>query len=179
MTSPIFKNFTEDPKLEEFCPGGKPRDDWYVSQTCPDSQLIHHHPPLVYNLAADPFEMYHLPSDSELAKELVTKARELKMRHLDTIPNNIPQQLGIYDMNVNPCCDYPVCSCNKLTPEMEVVQRRAFTKWPAHLPRNKTAFLSPTYEFIPSSREHFRGSLLPQSLRRDDLEEDQALIPFD
>jgi len=179
MTSPIFKNFTEDPKLEEFCPGGKPRDDWYVSQTCPDSQLIHHHPPLVYNLAADPFEMYPLPSESELAKELVAKARELKMRHLDTIPSNIPQQLGIYDLNVNPCCDYPVCSCNKLTSELEVVQRRAFTKWPAHLPRNRTASLTPSYEFISSQREHFRGSLIPQSASRSDFDDDQALIPFD
>lgn len=149
MTSPIFKNFTEDPKLEEFCPGGKPKDDWYVSQTCPESQLIHHNPPLVFDLNRDPFEMYHLSPKSKIAQEMVDKAYELREIHKSSVAH-VQSILGFYDANVIPCCG-PNCECDKMNSNMEVVQRRAFTKWPSYLPRNKTTTYSKTqqqYEFV-------------------------------
>uniref|UniRef100_A0AC34R9H0 Sulfatase N-terminal domain-containing protein n=1 Tax=Panagrolaimus sp. JU765 TaxID=591449 RepID=A0AC34R9H0_9BILA len=179
MTSPIFKNFSMDPKLEEFCPGGKPKDDWYVSQTCPERQLIKHNPPLVYNLVADPYELYHLPSESDISKEMIKKAFELKHRHQKTV-QVVDQQLGKFNPNLIPCCGTD-CSCDKLTPELEVVKRRAFTKWPSHLPRNKTIGNGRSiYEFVATHvNHHYRRSLLVNDDSLERYIEAKLPLPFD
>uniref|UniRef100_A0A7E4VLY8 Sulfatase domain-containing protein n=1 Tax=Panagrellus redivivus TaxID=6233 RepID=A0A7E4VLY8_PANRE len=167
MTSPIFYNSTVDPKVEEICPGGKPLDDWYVSQTCPERQLIKHDPPLIYDVTADPFERYNLPVNASRAQAaLQAVAKILKQRPI--IPR--PSILGRIDMKVIPCCRDPKtgqCGCDNVDSSLEVVQRRVFTQWPANLPRrapgvsNKTS--TTLYEFVPASTT--QTSKLP----KDDL----------
>lgn len=93
MTSKIFRNSSLDPRLEENCPGGKPRRDWYVSQTCPDEDLIRHNPPLVYDLHADPFELYPVPMGLQEPGLLVT-VKKLVHRHMDSLVP-VPLQVGL------------------------------------------------------------------------------------
>uniref|UniRef100_A0A914HW89 Sulfatase N-terminal domain-containing protein n=1 Tax=Globodera rostochiensis TaxID=31243 RepID=A0A914HW89_GLORO len=115
MASPIFKNFTKDPNLEEFCPGGKPRADWYVSQTCPESQLIRHEPPLVYDLYQDPYELYPLVDNEGERKvgDVLEKVSRILTEHRRSIVR-VPEQLGHFSREVNPCCDPPKCQCDYL-----------------------------------------------------------------
>uniref|UniRef100_A0A915NQH2 Uncharacterized protein n=1 Tax=Meloidogyne floridensis TaxID=298350 RepID=A0A915NQH2_9BILA len=99
MTSPIFKNFTKDPNLEEFCPDGKPRAD---CQTCPESQLIRHDPPLVHDLYRDPYELYPLvdTGDKGVVARILAKVGRILVEHLDSIVD---------------CCNPPLCKCNLLS----------------------------------------------------------------
>ncbi|GMS83166.1 hypothetical protein PENTCL1PPCAC_5341, partial [Pristionchus entomophagus] len=112
-TSPIFLNETAAQTLAQWCPDGKPKDDWYVSQRCPDSELTTHDPPLVFDLDLDPFEMYPLV-DSERSNEIRYKANEFIAHHRSTIVT-VPQQLGHYNQSILPCCDPPNCKCDKLS----------------------------------------------------------------
>lgn len=122
MTSPIFKNFTKDPNLQEFCPGGKPRADWYVSQTCPDSQLIRHDPPLVYDLYRDPFELYPLVENGSdgIVPRVLAKVNHIRAQHRRSIVP-VPEQLGHFSRSVMPCCDPPRCKCDRLNEARDAV----------------------------------------------------------
>jgi hypothetical protein len=120
MTSPIFKNFSKDPNLEEFCPEGKPRADWsvplllfrhqippfsprYVSQTCPESQLIRHDPALVYDLYRDPFELYPLvdTGNDGIVARVLARVDRLYAEHVRSIVP-VPAQLGHFSRAVTP-----------------------------------------------------------------------------
>ncbi|KAK0410785.1 hypothetical protein QR680_005321 [Steinernema hermaphroditum] len=111
-TSPIFKNFTANPNLEEWCPGGKPKDDWYIMQTCPADQLIQHDPPMVHNLHEDPFELYALPHDAA-TEQIIRRVDELRVLHKESI-EPVREQLGIFDREVIPCCNPPKCECDRI-----------------------------------------------------------------
>ncbi|CAI4222884.1 unnamed protein product [Auanema sp. JU1783] len=111
-TSPIFYNTTIDPNLEYFCPNGKPRNDWYVSQTCPDSQLITHSPPLIFDLIKDPFERFPL-EESEESLEIRQLGMSLLFQHRQSLVA-APAQLGRFNKTITPCCDPPRCQCDRL-----------------------------------------------------------------
>uniref|UniRef100_A0A0K0CWW3 Sulfatase domain-containing protein n=1 Tax=Angiostrongylus cantonensis TaxID=6313 RepID=A0A0K0CWW3_ANGCA len=115
-TSPIFFNDTVDPNLSYFCPNGKPRADWYVSQTCPDEHLVVHTPPLVFDLARDPFELTftHISRIIPLAAQILREHRE------SLVP--VRSQLGHFDQKLTPCCDPPKCDCDKLKNRQEKVK---------------------------------------------------------
>ncbi|KAJ1373234.1 Sulfatase, variant 2 [Parelaphostrongylus tenuis] len=111
-TSPIFYNDTVDPNLSYFCPDGKPRADWYVSQTCPDEHLEVHTPPLVFDLSKDPFERFAL-EESQPVLEMRALAAEILEAHRESLVP-VRSQLGHFDQSLTPCCDPPKCDCNKL-----------------------------------------------------------------
>uniref|UniRef100_A0A0N5BLL6 Sulfatase domain-containing protein n=1 Tax=Strongyloides papillosus TaxID=174720 RepID=A0A0N5BLL6_STREA len=111
-TSPIFLNSTEDKNLEDYCPNGKPKKDWYVSQTCPEEDLITHNPPLIYNISKDPYELYPL-KNNKVIRMIREVFQDIKNNHISSIIP-VSDQLGDYDTNVIPCCDPPKCHCDKL-----------------------------------------------------------------
>ncbi|KAI1728052.1 sulfatase domain-containing protein [Ditylenchus destructor] len=117
FTSPIFKNFSVDPDLENFCPEGKPKKDWYVSQTCPDSQLIRHNPPTLYDLQRDPYELYPINNYTKAA-EILDLINLLVDRHKATV-TPVPEQLGKFNKKVMPCCNPPHCQCDLLNKGVE------------------------------------------------------------
>ncbi|VDL73881.1 unnamed protein product [Nippostrongylus brasiliensis] len=118
-TSPIFLNDTTDPNLSYFCPNGKPRSDWYVSQTCPDEHLILHKPPLVYDLIKDPFERYAL-EESTFVLEMRALSAEILRDHRESLVP-VPGQLGHFNKSLTPCCNPPSCNCDKLAHRQEEV----------------------------------------------------------
>nr|CDJ80216.1 Sulfatase domain containing protein [Haemonchus contortus] len=112
-TSPIFFNDTVDPNLPYFCPNGKPRADWYVSQTCPDEQLIMHNPPLVFDLVKDPYERFALEESEYVLEMRALSAQVLKEHRESLIP--VPNQLGHFNKQLTPCCNPPSCQCDRIS----------------------------------------------------------------
>ncbi|KAK6012423.1 hypothetical protein OSTOST_22432, partial [Ostertagia ostertagi] len=112
-TSPIFLNDTLDANLPFFCPNGKPRADWYVSQTCPDEQLIMHNPPLVFDLVKDPYERFALEESEYVFEMRALSAQVLREHRESLIP--VPNQLGHFNKKLTPCCNPPSCQCDKIS----------------------------------------------------------------
>ncbi|KAF8354364.1 hypothetical protein PRIPAC_95987 [Pristionchus pacificus] len=110
-TSPIFRNGTYE-GTKQMCPGGKPLDDWYVSQKCPEEHLTKHDPPLVYDVVFDPYESYPLVDDELLAKIRAQASRKILEHRMSITP--VKQQLGHFNASIMPCCNPPSCICNKL-----------------------------------------------------------------
>ncbi|KAH7701885.1 CRE-SUL-2 protein [Aphelenchoides avenae] len=123
MTSLIFKNSSVNPQLEENCPGGKPRRDWYVSQMCPEEDLTRHNPPLVYDLKADPYELYPI-TEELLEPGLLMTVKRIVHRHRESLVP-VPEQLGRFNSTVVPCCNPPHCKCDYLQSGLEAVHRRS------------------------------------------------------
>ncbi|GMT13715.1 hypothetical protein PFISCL1PPCAC_5012, partial [Pristionchus fissidentatus] len=121
-TSPIFLNETASATLAQWCPDGKPKDDWYVSQKCPEDQLTVHDPPMVFDLDVDPYELYPLVV-SEKSNEIRHQASEFITFHRSTIVA-VPQNLGHYNNSILPCCNPPECRCDKLRHRTKRVRRK-------------------------------------------------------
>ncbi|CAP30606.2 Protein CBR-SUL-2 [Caenorhabditis briggsae] len=112
-TSPIFLNTSVDPNLDYFCPNGKPKSDWYVSQVCPDEHLQKHYPPLVFDLIRDPYEQYPL-QNSVKSQEIRFQAMQRLTEHKSSLVK-VKNVLGNFNKTLIPCCNPPSCKCDKLT----------------------------------------------------------------
>ncbi|KAL7070268.1 hypothetical protein ACQ4LE_010179 [Meloidogyne hapla] len=99
MTQLIFRDNVSS--VQENCPGGKPKKEWFVSFFCPDEELVKHDPPLIYDLEKDPYEVYPIVDDATI-KTVTDKASKLINDHRQSIVP-VKQQLGDFDDCVWPC----------------------------------------------------------------------------
>nr|CAD2134205.1 unnamed protein product [Meloidogyne enterolobii] len=95
MTQLIFRDNTSN--VQENCPGGKPKKEWFVSFFCPDEELIKHDPPLIYDLDKDPYEVYPIVDEATI-KTVTDKASKLIDDHRKSIVP-VKQVLGDFDYN--------------------------------------------------------------------------------
>uniref|UniRef100_A0A914XU05 Sulfatase N-terminal domain-containing protein n=2 Tax=Plectus sambesii TaxID=2011161 RepID=A0A914XU05_9BILA len=107
-TSPYFS----DSQVKDDCVEGVPKGDWYVSQLCLLKDLVEQNPPLVYDLHADPREMYSLDVIGNTELHLMVKEVERIVESHKNGIAEVPNQLGKYDPKLIPCCNYPKCECN-------------------------------------------------------------------
>ncbi|CCD68311.1 Sulfatase N-terminal domain-containing protein [Caenorhabditis elegans] len=121
-TSPIFFNNSVDPNLDYFCPNGKPKSDWYVSQVCPDEHLQKHYPPLVFDLIRDPYEQYPLQNTVK-SQEIRFQAMQRLSEHKSSLVK-VKNVLGSYNKTLIPCCNPPSCKCDKLSRPTEFDESR-------------------------------------------------------
>ncbi|XP_018426467.1 PREDICTED: arylsulfatase D-like isoform X1 [Nanorana parkeri] len=86
---------------------------------CEGKYVIHHNPPLLFELSADPSESKPLPSHTNpYYKEVINKIEAVVAEHKKTI-TVVPQQLSFYNNLwkpwLQPCCGtFPFCWCNKV-----------------------------------------------------------------
>jgi len=113
MTSPIFYNDTMPANVSHYCPNGRPIDDWYVSQTCPGDSLTPQDPPLIYDMATDPFERFPL-NETDFTLQLLQDVDQIRAQHISGI-FPVPEVVGNYDNDTVPCCDEK-CKCDRLRP---------------------------------------------------------------
>ncbi|XP_073472490.1 arylsulfatase D-like isoform X1 [Aquarana catesbeiana] len=85
---------------------------------CEGKDVIHHSPPLLFDLSADPSESKPLQSHTNpYYKEVITKIEAAIEEHKKTI-SVVPHQLSFYNNLwkpwLQPCCGiFPFCWCNK------------------------------------------------------------------
>ncbi|CAB3396492.1 unnamed protein product [Caenorhabditis bovis] len=153
-TSPIFLNTTTDPKLDEYCPNGKPKKDWYVSQICPDEDLQKHYPPLVFDLIRDPYEQYPL-QNSVKSQEIRFLATQILTKHKASIVK-VPPILGHFNKTIIPCCNPPTCICDKLVRPTVVLHEKS--EQPHYIPDYSRADFGFLFELINDALEIFHRS---------------------
>ncbi|XP_068121727.1 arylsulfatase D-like isoform X3 [Hyperolius riggenbachi] len=85
---------------------------------CEEKDVIHHEPPLLYELSSDPSESNPLSSQtSSYYKEVLNRVKTAVAEHQKTI-SVVPQQLSFYNNLwkpwLQPCCGrFPFCWCDK------------------------------------------------------------------
>lgn len=86
---------------------------------CQGSHIRDHDPPLVYHLDTDPSEDRPLsPSSDPRIHKIMATVRDAVGRHRDTI-EDVPQQFSFQNSFwlpwLQPCCNFPRCSCREDT----------------------------------------------------------------
>lgn len=85
---------------------------------CSGEGVIHHVPPLLFDLSRDPSEAMPLSETTEpLFREILKKIDEAVKKHRRTL-TPVPQQLSYYNIIwkpwLQPCCGtFPFCWCDK------------------------------------------------------------------
>jgi len=104
-----------NPPCHQCCPHGSTLPVGTCGCTAPFVQ--EHDPPLIYDMDTDPYEQFPLTpfnfpdfdKEVQLVKEAVAK------HYAGVIP--VPNQLNtIPNPSLQPCCNYPSCSCNHPPP---------------------------------------------------------------
>lgn len=90
-------------------------DEKYVMCPCFGEDVIHHDPPLLYDITDDPYEMYQLDTNLEAHKTIIAKIKNAVDIHRRSILP-VPKQLGYpnaWPTNIHrqPCCNIPYCKC--------------------------------------------------------------------
>nr|CAB3223277.1 arylsulfatase-like [Phallusia mammillata] len=90
------------------CVDGQPMGDMIANMDC--SRATKQSPPIMFDLETDPGERFQL--EASLHEDVLTEAQTLIDEHRKTL-TPVPQQLGNWNDDLQPCCNPPHCKCNE------------------------------------------------------------------
>ena len=83
---------------------------------CFGDDVEEHNPPLLYDITNDPYERRQLDTSTEVHQDVINKMKEAIKKHKVTV-KSVPNQLGYPNAWLNPrlqpCCNFPFCSCTE------------------------------------------------------------------
>ena len=79
---------------------------------CFGDEVIHHDPPLLYDITNDPYE--HHQVDTKQHHDIMVKIKEAMENHksgVQPVPSQLTYPNDVWSPFLQPCCNFPYCSC--------------------------------------------------------------------
>jgi arylsulfatase A-like enzyme len=79
---------------------------------CFGERVIHHDPPLLYDITNDPYE--HRQLDTRQHQDIIDRIKEAMKEHksgVKPVPSQLSHPKDAWSPFLQPCCNFPYCSC--------------------------------------------------------------------
>ena len=79
---------------------------------CFGDDVVHHDPPLLYDITNDPYEHHQL--DAKQHQDIIFKMKEAMKEHktgVKPVPSQLSYPNNVWNPFLQPCCNFPYCSC--------------------------------------------------------------------
>ena len=79
---------------------------------CFGDRVIHHDPPVLYNITNDPYEQHEI--DPKQHQEVIEQIKEAMEKHKSGVKPVLSQMKyprNAWSPRLQPCCNFPYCSC--------------------------------------------------------------------
>lgn len=79
---------------------------------CFGDGVIHHDPPLLYNITNDPYEQHEI--DPNQHQQVIAQIKDAMKSHksgVKSVPSQLSYPRNVWSPFLQPCCNFPYCSC--------------------------------------------------------------------